>query len=71
MIAELCGSWGGLPFDGGLLEQPFGIILLGAHLRSYAEAFRIYEQDPNHAPANVRDRVLLTAKASAEMRAQN
>ena len=37
-------------------------------LRAYDRARSIYDQDSAHAPAKVRDLVLLTAKASAEMR---
>lgn len=64
----LCESWGALPFDGGLLEQPLGLLLLGATLRDYARAFAMYQRDPKNAPASVRDLVLMTARASAEMR---
>jgi hypothetical protein len=67
-IAELCGEWDALPFAGGLLEQPFGIMVLGAQLRKYAKAFAMYEQDREHTPRAARDMILLTAKRSAEMR---
>jgi hypothetical protein len=67
-IAWLCESWNALPFEGGVLEQPLGLLVMVGALREYDRAYAIYERDPAHAPAAVRDLVLLTAKASAEMR---
>lgn len=48
-----------------MLEQPVRLMVLGAALRTYAKAYRTYEQDPQSASPGVRDLVLMTARESA------
>lgn len=57
-------AFGGLPFSGGLLEQPYALLVIVGALREYAQAYLTYKADPKNAPADLRDRVLLTAAAS-------
>lgn len=64
----LCDAWDVKPFDGDILEQPLGMLMIGAAIREYDRARAMYERDPEHTPAAMRDLVLLTAKASAEER---
>jgi len=57
-------TFGGQPFSGGLLEQPYALLIIVGALREYAEAYMTYKSDPKNAPPKLRDRVLLMAAAS-------
>ncbi len=65
-IARLCKVYGALPFTGGILEQPLGLMLIGADLLDYAEAFALWDElDDERVPQAVKKLVAETQAASA------
>lgn len=66
MMVELQTTYGGMPFSGGLLEQPYAVLVIVAALRNYAESYVTFTANPKNASPRLRSRVLLTAAASVE-----
>jgi len=59
-------TFGALPFAGGLLDQPYALMVIVGELRTYAEQYAKYHADPKNASPALRSRVLLMAAASVE-----
>ena len=63
----MCETYGSLPLPGGVLEQPFGLLITARTLTKFAEAWVLYQRDPEHVSADVRKWVLeVMAQSAAE-----
>lgn len=69
MFIQLARAWGGaLPVEGGLMEQPLGLLLGGQTLARYEEAWhteRQCERDGTPVPGDIRELVAKMRALSA------
>lgn len=63
-IARLCQDFRALPMEGGLLDQPYGLVVRVMALLDYARDFQTYAELQDKAPAAVKARVLGIAARS-------
>lgn len=65
----MCETFGVLPFEGGVLEQPLGLMVVAMDMIGYAHAYYRYESATEHnpAPSDVKTLVMETLAASLGM----
>lgn len=53
-----------MPAPGGILAQPWGLLVIAMDMLNYHAAYLRYESDPDHAPAGVVELVMTTRAAA-------